>query len=238
MDCINTSQTIVLDMSEATNRSIFEVEQPAPQPLPPNPAFAELASAERLERTIEHLRANGFEVQVADDGRAALALLETLLPAGREVLDVSSQTLLAIGLPSFLSGSADHPGVRPRLQQLAREGRGDDQRRAGASPDVVVGSVHAITERGEVVVASATGSQLAPYVYGAGKVIWVVGTQKIVRDLDEAFQRLKEYTFPLEDARARRVYGRGSVLAKLLLVNREVQPGRISIVLVRENLGF
>jgi hypothetical protein len=89
-----------------------------------------------------------------------------------------------------------------------------------------------------VAVASASGSQLAPYVYGAGNVIWVVGTQKLVKDLDEAIDRIERYTFPLENERAKKTYGQGSMISKLLIVNREFQPGRITMVLVKENLGF
>ena len=102
-----------------------------------------------------------------------------------------------------------------------------------------MGSVHAITEKGQVLVASATGSQLGPYSYGAEHVIWVAGTQKIVRDLDEANDRIFSYTLQKESERARKAYGvPGSTVAKLLVVNREVQPGRVTIVLVNERLGF
>jgi hypothetical protein len=102
---------------------------------------------------------------------------------------------------------------------------------------VVVGSVHAITEQGEVLVASATGSQLSSAVSGAGTVIWVVGTQKLVHTLDGGFRRIREYSYPLEDARTRQVYAQPSAINKILIVNGEL-PGRITIVLVRQNLGF
>jgi acyl-CoA hydrolase len=98
-------------------------------------------------------------------------------------------------------------------------------RRIGASPDYVVGSVPAVTEHGEVIVASASGSQLAPYAYGAGAVIWVVGSQKIVPDRDAAFKRIYEYSFPREDERAREAYGIGSGVNKVLVVNRELHAG-------------
>jgi acyl-CoA hydrolase len=111
-------------------------------------------------------------------------------------------------------------------------------RQLGASPDIVVGSVHAVTEEGQVLIASASGSQMAAYVYGASKVIWVVGTQKLVKNLEEGMQRIKEYSYPLEDARIREIYGRGSILAKLLLVQHEFMPDRTTIILVKENLGF
>lgn len=104
---------------------------------------------------------------------------------------------------------------------------------------MVIGSVHAVTEQGHVLIASGTGSQIASYVYGAQTVIWVVGTQKLVYDLDEGLQRIQEYCYPLEDARVRELSGQGSMIGKILLVQREITPGRITVVLVKkELLGF
>jgi hypothetical protein len=102
----------------------------------------------------------------------------------------------------------------------------------------MLGSVHAVTETGSLVAASACGSQLAPYVAGAGKVILGVGTQKIVSDLDEALRRIDEYVFPLEDARAEAAYGVHSGVNKVLIINREWTTGRITVVFVDEALGF
>jgi len=113
-----------------------------------------------------------------------------------------------------------------------------EMRRLGASPDYTLGSVHAVTEQGEVFVASASGSQLAAYVYGAGAVIWVVGSQKIVSDREAAFKRIYEYSLPREDERAREAYGMGSRVNKVLVVTREFMPGRITVILVKQELGF
>jgi LUD domain len=98
--------------------------------------------------------------------------------------------------------------------------------------------VHALTEQGQAIVASASGSQIGVYASGGGTVIWVVGAQKIVRDLEEGLRRIEEYSYPLEDARAREAYGIGSGINKVLIVNREFRPGRITAILVKENLGF
>ena len=116
--------------------------------------------------------------------------------------------------------------------------QGRELRKLGAAPDWAVGSVHAVTEDGKVAVASATGSQLPAYAYSSGNVIWVVGTNKIVKNLDEAFERVYKHTLPLEDARARKVYGFGSGVNKLLIFNRESVPGRITMILIKEKLGF
>ncbi len=95
-----------------------------------------------------------------------------------------------------------------------------------------------MTQTGQVLIASNTGSQLSPYAYGARHVVWVVGTQKIVKDFAEGLQRINEYSLPLENERAQQAYGKGSNVSKILIVNKEVQPGRITIILVKEKLGF
>jgi hypothetical protein len=121
---------------------------------------------------------------------------------------------------------------------MDRATQADEIRRLGASPDIMLGSVHAITETGSLVAASASGSQLGPYASGAGKLILVVGTQKIVDGLEGALRRIDEYVFPLEDARAQAAYGVHSGVNKLLIINREWIPGRITVILCVETLGF
>jgi hypothetical protein len=121
---------------------------------------------------------------------------------------------------------------------MNRQTQADEIRHLIASPEVMLGSVAAVTETGSLVAASASGSQLGPYVSGAGRVILVVGTQKVVRDLEEGLRRIDEYAFPLEDARAQEAYGIHSGINKLVVINREATPGRITVVLVDEALGF
>jgi hypothetical protein len=109
----------------------------------------------------------------------------------------------------------------------------------GAVPQIALGSVHAVTEEGQLVIASNTGSQLGAYAYGSEKVVWVVGTQKIVKNLDEAMKRIYEYVLPLESERVKKAYGmERSNVSKLLIINKEVKPGRAVVVLVKESLGF
>ena len=212
--------------------------------LTPNRAWARLASDDQVARTAAALEANGMRAIVVDTGDEARHQVFNLLPAGAQVLTMTSRTLETIGVaaeidePPEMAGSPRYDAVRPRLRQMDRKTQGSEIRRMGAGPDYAVGSVHAITERGEVVIASASGSQLAIYAYGAGAVIWVAGTQKIVPDLEAAFRRIHEYSFPREDERAREAYGIGSGVNKMLVVNREIVPGRISMVLVKQELGF
>lgn len=204
----------------------------------PNPAFSEVASEEAIAETARALEAHGMRVLVVPDGDAARRAVLDLLPAGSEVLDVTSQTLAATGIARAIAESGRYRPVRPELVRLHQEGKHAEARRLGASPEFAVGSVHAVTRAGDVVIASATGSQVAPYAAGAGRVIWVVGAQKIVPTLEEAFRRIREYAYPLEDRRAHAAYGVGSRIAKLLIVSAEHQPGRLTVILVRQNLGF
>jgi len=148
-----------------------------------------------------------------------------------------SRTLEQIGVAADIENSVAFHASRPRLHALDRKTQQGEIRRLAASPDVVVGSVHAITEQGQVLVASASGSQLGAAAFGAGTVIWVAGTQKLVPTLEEGLRRIREYSYPLEDARARQVYGQPSAINKILVVNGE-RPGRITVVLVKEQLGF
>lgn len=206
---------------------------------PPSEQFDRLPGESVVARTVRNLEANGFRVIVVSSGAEARAAVEKLLPEGAEVFDSTSATLESTGIAQMIQQSGRYRPIRPTLLQLRTEGKKAEQRRLGSSPDYVVGSVHAITEAGQVVVASGSGSQLAPYVYGAEHVVWVVGTQKIVGDLDQAFRRIYDYTLPRESERVRKVYGMpGSFVSKLLIFNREFDADRITIVLVNERLGF
>src|SRR3989344_5471374 len=141
-----------------------------------------------------------------------------ILPKNAEVMDMSSTTLEKIGIVKEIQSNR-YSSVRNKLNSMNRENQSKEMQRLGAVPEWAVGSAHAVTENGEVLVASATGSQLPAYAYGAGKVIWVIGAQKIVKNVEEGLRRLYEYALPLEDERARKVYGMGSGVNKILIVN-------------------
>jgi hypothetical protein len=200
--------------------------------------YGTAASRERLEAVARALQANGMAAEVVDTPAAARDRALALIPPGAAVLNTTSQTLQTTGLVAEIEGSGRYRALRPLYLAMDRASQGDEIRRMRSAPDVVVGSVHAVTERGEVVIASQTGSQLAPFAYGAARVIWLIGAQKVVRDLDEAMQRIYEYAYPLEDARAREAYGSGSGVNKLLVIGREVRAGRITALLIAETIGF
>lgn len=203
----------------------------------PNNAFAKLASDTQIERVARALERNGMKVLIAENGEEAKRLVLDLVPQGAEVYANLSKTLETIGLTAEFDKSGRYNAVRPKVLSLDRKTQADEIRKIRSIPDYIVGSVHAITEAGQVLTASGTGSQLAAYAYGAAKVIWVVGAQKIVGDLNEGFRRIEEYSHPLEDARMQEAFGLHSSLNKTLVINRDI-PGRITVVLVKENLGF
>ncbi len=200
--------------------------------------FGTAADDARVTRTAAALEANEIGVLRAADGADAKRIVLGLIPAGSQVYHGASQSLADSGITEAIEKSGRFDPIRPRIWSMDRKTQGDEIRRLTSSPDVMLGSVHAVTETGSVVAASMGGSQLGPYVSGAGRLILVVGTQKIVSDLDEAMSRVYDYAFPLEDARAQAEYGIHSAVNKVLVINREITPGRITVVLVDEVLGF
>ncbi len=192
----------------------------------------------RVKRTIAALKANGISVLRAAHLAEAKRLVLDLIPEGSDVHSGASQSLELSGISAEIETSGRYQPIRPRIWSMDRETQADEMRRLSAAPSVMLGSVHAVTETGSLVAASMGGSQLGPYVSGAGKVILLVGTQKIVRDLEEALLRIDEYAFPLEDARAMAAYGIHSAVNKVLIINGEISPGRITVVFVDEVLGF
>jgi L-lactate utilization protein LutB len=200
--------------------------------------FSTLASEERIGATVRALEANGMHAIVVENGDEARETALGLIPEGTEVFTATSRTLESIGLASEINESPRYKAVRPRMYALDRATQQHEIRKLSAAPEVVVGSVHAITEQGQVMTASYGGSQLMSYAAGADSVIWVVGTQKLVRTLDDGMRRIREYSLPREDARLREAIGRSSAVGKVLIVFQEPVPGRITVILVKQNLGF
>ena len=199
-----------------------------------------LATEKSLKKTIAALKEANIESIIVENGVDAKKKVLELLPKNAEVMTMSSLTLDAIGVSEAVNGSKDYHSVKNKLNKLNRETEGREMHKIGSAPDWTIGSVHAVTEDGKVVIASNTGSQLPAYAYGAAHVIWVVGTQKIVSNLDDAMTRIYDYILPLESVRLNKQYNMttGSFVSKLLIVNKEFFPQRITIIFVKEKLGF
>jgi L-lactate utilization protein LutC len=200
--------------------------------------FTSPASEETLHRVAARLRERNLEAVVVDGADEARRAVLERLPEGAEVHSGKSQTLEDAGILQEIRDSGRFDFLRARLSQMDRKTQADEMRKLSAAPDFMLGSAHALTEDGVLVVVSATGSQLGPLAFGAGKVILVVGSQKIVPDLDTAFRRIHEHVMPWEDTRLRAAAGIGTTLAKVLLIEREFSPGRTTVVLVRQPIGI
>ena len=146
-------------------------------------------------------------------------------------------TLDSIGVTESIEKSGHYDAVRARTRLMDRATQAREIRKLSSAPDVQINSVQAVTEDGRIVVVAMSGSQLGPIAFGAGRVILVVGAQKIVPDLATAFRRVEEYSFPIEDARAQEAYGRHSSVSKMLVLNGEIFPGRVTVIIVRDAVG-
>lgn len=200
----------------------------------------QLANEQIIKKTVEALKQNGIETLVVTTGPEAKKRVLAIIPRNSEVMTMSSVTLDAIGLSEEINKSKSRfKPLRDKLYSLDRKTQAQEMNRLGAAPQFVVGSVQAITEDGQLLMASNTGSQLPAYAYGALHVIWVVGIQKIVKNLDSGLSRLYEHCLPLESERAKKAYGvPGSAINKILIIGKETQPKRATLILVKEKLGF
>jgi len=199
--------------------------------------FAAPASEAELEGLAEKLRERNFEVVIVRNGAEAKAEVLKRIPEGAVVHSGKSKTLEDAGLFQELMDNEAYDFVRRRTMKMDRNTQRDEMRKAGAAPDIMLGSAHAVTQAGQLVITSASGSQIGPIASGAGHLILVVGSQKIVPDLDAAFRRIQEYVFPYEDARLREQMGVGTKITRTLILERDFMPGRTTILLVREPIG-
>ncbi len=204
----------------------------------PVETFAKQANDEKIARTSKALEANGIQTLIAEDGAEAKRLFLELIPEGSEVFLGSSVTLETLGIKDEIDSSGNYDALRPKMFAMDRATQGREIRKLGGAPDYAAGSVQAVTEDGHVLIASNSGSQLGPYASGAGKVIWVVGAQKIVKDLNEGIRRIQEYVVPLEEEHMRQLYNVGTNVSKVLIVNKEIRPNRITMIIVKEELGY
>lgn len=201
--------------------------------------WEKLADDNSIGKTVAALKANGIDAVVVENGEEARRKVLEILPKGAEVMTMSSTTLDTIGISKEINESKDYDAVRDKLYSMDRKTQGREMNRLGAAHEWAIGSVHAVTEEGHAMIASNTGSQLPAYAYGASHVIWVVGTQKIVKNTEEGMKRIYDHSLPLESERAKKAYGvPGSAVNKMLIVNKENIAGRITMILVKEKLGF
>jgi hypothetical protein len=199
--------------------------------------FSSRAPESTIQKVAAAIRANHIDTHVVDTGAEARTLALSMIPEGAEVHTAKSKTLEDIGLLQELSESGRYDWLRTRYMSLDRGTHAREIRKLISAPDYMVGSAQAVTEGGDLIIVSASSSQLGPYAVGAGRLILVIGSQKIVRDFDAAMRRIENHVFPYEDAL---VYERMKIhtfVGKVLIIRREWVEGRVGVILVREPVG-
>ena len=199
--------------------------------------FTALPDNETLEATAIALEEHGFSVEVVDTFDAARSGVLARLPQGSSVMTNTSVTLQETGIADAINVGGPYESARNKMFALDFATQAQEMKMIGGQPDFALGSVHAVTRDGTLVIASASGSQLASYAWGAPNVIFVVGAQKLVPNLEAAHERIYQHSLLLEDARAYAAYGQHSSVGKVLEIHQEA-PGRIHVVIIRQLVGF
>jgi hypothetical protein len=200
--------------------------------------FTTLPDEHALEATVVALEEHGFSVEVVGDLDAARQAVLARIPDGSSVMTNTSVTLAETGIADAINDDGGRwESARNKMFALDFATQAQQMKGIGGQPDYALGSVHAVTRDGTLVIASASGSQLASYAWGAANVIFVIGAQKLVSDLPAAHERIYQHSLLLEDARAQAAYGQHSQVGKVLEIHQEM-PGRIHVVLVRQQVGF
>jgi hypothetical protein len=192
-----------------------------------------------IEETVSNLEANGFEVVVAANAEEALDAIVEQIPEGASVMNGHSTTLEEVGFMDYL-GEADHgwESLPDQVWSIDDDDERQAARREAQTADYFLGGINAIAQTGELVAADLSGSRIGAYPFAAANVTIVSGVNKIVDDLDAAFQRLEEVAYPLENERAKEAYGVESAVAKQLVFRKEMEEGRTTVVLIRDELGY
>ncbi len=199
--------------------------------------FTTLPDEDTLAATVVALEEHGFSVEVVDDLDVARQAVLARIPQGSSVMTNTSVTLAETGIADVINDGGQWESARNKMFALDFATQAQQMKAIGGQPDYALGSVHAITRDGTLVIASASGSQLASYAWGAANVIFVVGAQKLVPSLAAAHDRIYQHSLVLEDGRAIAAYGQHSSVGKIMEIHQEL-PGRIHIVLIRQPVGF
>jgi L-lactate utilization protein LutB len=199
----------------------------------------DLPDEDTLDETVANLEANGFDVVVVDTAAAALETLISHIPAGASVMNGHSTTLEEVGFVEYLTGDDhDWESLPAKIQAIDDDAARQAARRESQTADYFVGGINAIAQTGELVAADRSGSRIGAYPFAASNVVIVSGLNKIVADLGAALDRLESVAYPLENERAQDAYGVESAIAKQLIFRQELEEGRTTVVLIREQLGY
>lgn len=196
-----------------------------------------VADEETLAKAAKALRLKNIEVIIAENGNEAKEKLLSMIKEGSAIMEASSTTLKQIGAHEVINESGRFVPLNKEVSKENDSAKRAELRRSLPSPDYAVGSVHAVTEDGQMLIASASGSQLPSYAFTAKRVILAVGTQKIVKNVDLGIKRIYEHSLPLETARMMKAYGMPSTVNQILMIEKGIQ-GRMTVIFIKEKLGF
>lgn len=199
----------------------------------------EIPTDEAIEKAVENLEGNGFDVIVADSAADALETLQAHIPNGASVMNGHSTTLEEVGFTDYLAeGDHEWESLLDTIHRIDDDAKRQDARRESQTADYFLGGINAISQTGELVAADRSGSRIGAYPFAASNVVIVSGVNKIVPTLDDALDRLESVAYPLENERANDAYSVGSAIAKQLIFRQELEDGRTTVVLIREQLGY
>ncbi len=202
-------------------------------------AWNVVPSDETLEKTVKAIESRGIKVMIAGSADDALAVLKKVIPNGAEVMNGSSTTLIEIGYEDYISGSrSGWKLMHSVITAENNDNRRAELRRKSVAADYFISGANAIAQTGEIVACDASGSRVGAWPFAAGHLILVVGINKIVPNLEDALNRVRQYAYPLENARAKIVYGTPSMIGKCVILSHEKNEERVLLILVREALGY
>jgi L-lactate utilization protein LutB len=192
-----------------------------------------------VEKTVKALENHGIRVVIAGSADDALEVLKKVIPDGAEVMNGSSTTLIEIGFEEYIIGNRS--GWKLMHSIITAENNNNKRaelRRKSVAADYFISGANAIAQTGEIVACDASGSRVGAWPFAAGHLILVVGINKIVSSLEDALNRVRQYAYPLENARAKSVYGTPSMIGKCVILSHEKNEGRVLLILVKEALGY
>jgi len=192
-----------------------------------------------VKKTAREIEKRGIHVIISPDGKDALEQLKKIIPAGAEVMNGSSTTLIEIGYEEYiLAGKSEWNIMHERIREENDDRKRAELRRKSVAADYFISGANAIAQSGEIVACDASGSRTGAWPFAAGHLILVVGINKIVPTLDDALNRVREYAYRLENVRAQKVYGTPSIIGKCVILAHEKNEGRITLILIKEALGY
>jgi L-lactate utilization protein LutB len=198
-----------------------------------------IPSSDIVEKTVDEIKKRGIHVIISPDGEDALEALKKIIPAGAEVMNGSSTTLVEIGYEEYIAGGMSGWNlVHHRITAENDDTKRAELRRKSVTADYFISGANAIAQSGEIVACDASGSRVGAWPFAAGHLILVVGINKIVPTLEDALQRVWQYAYRMENARAQKAYGTPSIIGKCVILAHEKNKGRVTLILVKESLGY